>query len=231
MRMVSTANMTVQSQKVETRTESRMQVRLRPEPAMKGTVTTTMSGLDGLGAQAAQRPTEMVMIGGTIYMKLNLPQGGGSKPWLKMSLGDTGAEALAQAKQYGPAQMAQMLTASPDVHKVGEEVVEGVRTTHYAGTVDSNAGLGALSDKDRQELEKGLEKLGAGKMTIDIWVDEQGLPRKQIVKADMSLGTVDVTSHFSDYGRPVQVSAPPADQVGDFSSFLDDLGAPRFPGS
>lgn len=108
-----------------------------------------------------------------------------------------------------------MLTASPDIRRVGEEEVEGVRTTRYSGTVDASEGLKALDPEDRQAMEQQLQKLGAGKMTVDFWVDEQGLPRKQVVKTDMAQGRFEATAHCSDYGKPVQISAPPADQVGE----------------
>jgi len=227
MRMVTSGEMTEQGQTVKAESEARVQVRLRPEPAMKGTIVIrgTGPGMGGVGSSAsADKPVEMIMIGGTIYMKMDLPQGAaGGKPWLKFSTGESMAEALTQSEQYSPSRMAQMLTTAPDVRRAGEETVEGVRTTRYSGTVDANTGLNVLDPKDRRAMEKQLQELGARAMIVDLWVDDQGLPRKQHVKLDMKQGRLEMTAHFSDYGEPVQISAPPADQVGDFDEIFKGL--------
>lgn len=226
-RSVTNTRMTVASQRVETRTEMRMQVRLKPEPAMKGTVTTTGTA-GGQGLPTGRRPIQMIMVGDGLYMNMGSPELSGGKPWAKISVSGAsgmGADTLKQAQQYGPAETTRMLTASPDVREVGRETVDGVATTHYAGTVDPAADFGALGPEYRKNLQKAFEGLDVQRIQIEIWVDGDGLPRKQTARTTMKMGTVDVTATFSDFGEPVEITAPPADQVGEFKL----PGAPQPP--
>jgi hypothetical protein len=51
-------------------------------------------------------------------------------------------------------------------------------------------------------------------MTSEVYVDSADRP----VKLSVGLGSVaSIEAHFSKYGQPVQISAPPADQVSEFS--------------
>lgn len=194
----------VGSEKTKYRTEMDMRVRLKPELAMAGTVTTA-GGLSMPGQP--NHPIEMVMVGEVMYMKTDVPEIAGGKPWAKISFSGAGAgDFLKKAKDDGPRELASQLTGSKDVREVGRDAVDGVQTTHYAGTVP-------VGDEDSGQ--------------IDLWVGQDELPRKQVSHITMkSLGgaVVTTTSYFSDYGKPVTVTAPPADQVGEFSM-------PKVPGN
>jgi hypothetical protein len=59
--------------------------------------------------------------------------------------------------------------------------------------------------------------------TIDLWVASDGLPVRVSVSSNSANGAVKADMHLSDWGKPVTITAPPANQVGDISSMLGDL--------
>ena len=71
-----------------------------------------------------------------------------------------------------------------------------------------------------ESLQKGMVA-GAGKMGFELWVDDQQVPRKLVLKGgakarQVGTGKMVMTMKFSDFGEPVNISAPPASQVTDF---------------
>ncbi|WP_067466574.1 LppX_LprAFG lipoprotein [Actinomadura macra] len=186
---------------------------------------------------------KQVLVGRTMYMKVPaLSQFGGggaaAKPWIKISLDELGKKSgmsidqlLQQSQQMDPVQNTKMLTASKDVREVGKETVNGVQTTHYTGTYRLEDALSKLPAEQQQQLRKNSGRLGTDAMAFDLWVDDQQLPRKMSMKSGQtSDGTMNLTMSYHDFGKPVQVSAPPADQVADFGALMKNLsGALRPP--
>ncbi|QXJ23654.1 hypothetical protein AGRA3207_004842 [Actinomadura graeca] len=186
---------------------------------------------------------KQVLVGRTMYMKIPaLSQFGGgatAKPWLKISLDELGKKSgmnidqlLQQSRQMDPVQNTKMLTASKDAREVGKETVDGVKTTHYTGTYRLEDALAKLPADQREQLRKNSATLGADAMSFDLWVDDQQLPRKMSMKSGRtSEGTMDLTMSYHDFGQPVQISAPPADQVSDFGALMTNLGGALKPPS
>ncbi|TDD68141.1 hypothetical protein [Actinomadura rubrisoli] len=184
-----------------------------------------------------------VLVGRTMYMKMPaLSQLGGSasaKPWLKVSLDELGKQSglnidqmLEQSRQMDPVQNTRMLTASKDVREVGKETVNGVRTTHYTGTYRMQDAIAKLPAEQQQMHRKNLDKLGMDAMGFDLWVDDQQLPRKMAMKSQQtSAGSMTMTMSYHDFGRPVDITAPPADQVTDFGEMMRKLGTGLTPGT
>ncbi|MER6061755.1 hypothetical protein ABT167_11135 [Streptomyces sp. NPDC001792] len=132
-----------------------------------------------------------------------------------------------QARTTTPNQSVQMLLASRDVKKVGEEQVSGVRTTHYAGTIDVADFArrnGSLSAGRLADLKRQLEKTGITTETIDIWINDQNLLVKKTEKANTAYGAMTNTTYFSDYGVEVSSEAPPASDTEDFKDLMKSLG-------
>jgi hypothetical protein len=193
------------------------QYRIRPTVAMK-------MNIDTMTVKGQQMPggIQAILLGHTMYMKMAaLSQMTGGKPWFKLDLQSLGKASglnldslLDQARQNGPAEQTQMLTGSKNVHKVGTETVNGVQTTHYTGTVTTEEALAKLDASTRQKMQESLRKLGATAYTYDIWVNSAALPVKIISRMAAGSGTVTTTSVYSDYGKPVHITAPPASEVG-----------------
>jgi hypothetical protein len=205
------------------------QEQFSPSVAMKATLTTS-----------AVDVTE-IFLGDTIYLKM--PQMSaelGGKTWVKFDLSSMGSLGSAlvsmvnSAKSIDPSQQLQMLLASGNLHKVGTETVDGVQAAHYAGTVDAATLLDNqvattnLTPDQISQIKSLLKASGITTESIDVWAASNGLPVREKVTTStatgVAAGTANVDLHLSDWGKPVSVSAPPADQVGDMSSMLGNLG-------
>jgi len=174
-----------------------------------------------------------VLIGDTLYLKIpQLAVELGGKAWAKLtlsslgSLGSTFQSVIDSAKNTDPTQQLQPLLASGDVHKVGTETVDGVRADHYAGTVDPATAFDGsqaaknLTPAQITQLKAMLKDDKVTKETIDVWVASTGLPVRETVSMNTSSGAVKVDMHMSDWGKPVSITAPPADQVSDLASLI-----------
>ncbi|GAA4234052.1 lipoprotein [Actinomadura meridiana] len=179
--------------------------------------------------------TEYLLVDRAMYMKIPmLTELGGSaaKPWLKISLDELGQksglnldEMLKQSKQMDPVQNTKMLTASKDVREVGKETVDGVETTHYTGTYRMEDAIAKLPADQQEALRKSYADAGMDSMSFDLWVDGKQLPRKLAMKSQQATsGTMNITMTYRDYGKPVEVTAPPASQTTDFAEMMKNFG-------
>ena len=179
-----------------------------------------------------------VWIGDTLYMKIpQLSSELGGKPWAKLSLssmgtlGSTFQSLIDSAKNTDPSAQLQPLLASGDIHKVGTETVDGVQAAHYSGTVDpATAFDGSQAAKNLTaaqiaQLKSLMKAGGVTKETIDVWVASDGLPVRETVSMNTSAGATKVDMHLSGWGKPITVTAPPADQVSDLASMMGGLGS------
>ncbi|MEW2252538.1 DUF1396 domain-containing protein [Streptomyces sp. NPDC006975] len=157
------------------------------------------------------------------------------KSWLKfdMSAADGGAGAGGMGAAGGqarknPAADSTFLDGSKDVKKVGSETVEGVRTTHYAGTVtlaDLKASLSGKDQATREKRQKSIDqydKLGVDAFTMDLWIDGEQHTKQFRMRGDADKGPLDMTVTFLDLNKPVTVTAPPAKDVADFEQMMKD---------
>jgi hypothetical protein len=185
-----------------------------------------------------------------VYLKLPAELAaltGASKPWVKV---DTN-QALSQSSgldlnsllstQGDPANQLSMLSAATkDSTVVGKEQVRGEPTTHYHATLDFQQAAAAETDPAKKA---SLTKLGQyynnQTIPVDVWIDSSNRVRKivfSINTSDLSFQststtaqsqatTLDVTLEFYDFGTPVNVTVPPADQVNDITSSLGTRSA------
>lgn len=152
------------------------------------------------------------LLDGAVYVnaaKLGLSQSA-EKPWIKLDLtGSSSPLAPLFSKlsdNFGPGQLTQTLKGMTTLTMMGTETVDGVSTTHYRATIDTSKLSGTALDP---------QSLGGAALpkTIgyDVWVDTDNRP----VKVSTSTAAFDVDLHFSKWGVPVHVVAPPAAQVQD----------------
>lgn len=112
--------------------------------------------------------------------------------------------------------------------KVGTEKVDGVQTTHYKGTVTLDELRAELKKKDKatqEKREKSLkqyEKLGADKLTMDMWIGPDDHAKQVRVRAASDKGPLDMTMTFLDYNKPVTVTAPPAKDTVDLAEMMKE---------
>lgn len=173
---------------------------------------------------------EMVFAFPVIYMRFPpeigpLPDG---KTWVKMDLEKLGHEAgldlgqLMQAGQSDPTQGLDFLHGVTDVQAVGDEDVRGVPTTHYTGVVDMES-LGAKDPELKAQIDQLVQRSGISRVPVEVWIDDNGFVRrmKQTFEGNGSLQMdMTMTTELYDFGTDVNVEAPPANDVVDFSELM-----------
>lgn len=187
-----------------------------------------------MAAQAGMGKIEMVTQGQTIYMKFpDHEQLGLPTPWLKMDLdkmeGVQGMESLSRLNNDPARSMEMLRGASDDVGEVGTEDVRGVSTTHYKATVDLDKAIENVPEEDRAEVKKQFDTLGVDTVPTEVWIDEEGLLRRQRSTVDLSKAEgaaagggqapteMMMEIELYDFGAEVDVEPPPADETTDFA--------------
>ncbi|MFJ6896153.1 hypothetical protein [Streptomyces hokutonensis] len=162
----------------------------------------------------------------------------GGKSWLKAEPAVWGRGAV-DNRSYGvlpgsmegsPVVQSTIMVGSKDVRRIGAETVDGMKATHYRGTV-TERGL-----RDAQSAAKGkaawqrrtdnLDQFVAlqvdGTMSMDLWVDGDDHPKQFRVRgktyptqSDADGGTLDLTVTFLDINQKVTVKTPPADDTAE----------------
>jgi hypothetical protein len=150
----------------------------------------------------------------------------GGAYWIKLDLGRFG-QALGfdpqqlAAGQSNPAQFLEYLKASGGaVTPVGHELVRGVGTTHYKGTVDLHKAANVLGSANRDQLRAGLDKIiaqtGRSSFPLDVWVDAHQLVRRMAMVLSLSGSTqMRLTLELFEFGPTPTVTPPPENEVYD----------------
>jgi hypothetical protein len=155
-----------------------------------------------------------VLNGTTIYLKSplltsNLPKG---KTWLKLDLQKAGRAKgidLSALTSQSPTKLFSQLQAAGKVTKVGDETINGAATTHYRAQLDV------------AKLPKVAALAHATYGPLDIWIgkDDGYVHRLHmaytIKAANASAQSIVLTVDFSDFGKSVSVSVPPASAAVD----------------
>ncbi|WP_423833763.1 LppX_LprAFG lipoprotein [Streptomyces manipurensis] len=182
-----------------------------------------------------EKPGEKVeirLIDSAMYM-------GAEGKWLKFDLTTLAPDQAKQLDSLGsaqqgqnPADSADSLSASKDLKKVGEETIDGQKTTHLSGTVsvdDLRSGSTASTPEAKERQQKNiatLESQGIKSLTMDIWIDENDQPKQVRTRGAGTSGPMDVTIKFLDVNKPVEIAAPPAEQVIDLAEMMKDGEGP-----
>jgi hypothetical protein len=156
----------------------------------------------------------------------------GGKPWIKIDVGAAGKQAgidLSQFAQFGsdPSRMVDWLRAiSGDVTAIGTEKVSGVQTTHYRARVDLSKYPDLVPADQREAMRKTVDQLekatNLSTFPMHVWVGKDGLVRqvRTVLTETIQGQTMNVVTseRFYDFGAPVDIALPSADQVTDISS-------------
>lgn len=196
---------------------------------------------------------DMVMADGVVYMRSPMFSGAGiTTEWVGM---DPAKMDPAVAAQLGggfgggttdPSAYVALFAGAVEVRAAGAESIDGVATTRYRGSIDIQEVLRRfpevlgddLGARARRRLERGLEQmlaqfesLGvAARMPFEIWIDDDGYPRREVVSMDFSgllPGTEEAAMQMridlSRFGEPVDVRPPAKRNVTDISRFSEEL--------
>lgn len=186
---------------------------------------------------------EMVMDDGVIYMRSPTFEDAPT-PWLSFDPSKMDPATAAQFGGFGagttdPSAYAGLFAGVFDVEASGEADIDGIATTRYTGTIDLQKVLEGFADvvgedadaETTEQLEATIEQFEAlgidGKIPFQIWIDDEGLPRRQRITMDFGgliPGTGDahmeMTVEFSAFGEPVNVELPKASQVTDITKMM-----------
>lgn len=171
----------------------------------------------------------MVLLDGVLYMKLPTELSQGDKPWIKIDSKDK-SNPLAQILSSVVDQMRQnadprasleQFQEAGEITSSSKEELNGEQTTHYKITVDVQKLADSETDKTlKQAMEAAIES-GLKDFPVELWVNGDNLPMRmkiQMPTADPTSGQsvpVNVQVDYSKWGEPVDIQAPPADQVGE----------------
>ena len=141
------------------------------------------------------------------------------RPWIEIrfsdlsgNLGSSLGSLLQNVQNGNPASQTRMLSASKNVHAVGTQVIDGVSTTHYTGTVKASAALATLSPSLRKELAPSL-KLITGDIRFNAWIDAQHVARRITESYTVMGETASVVLNVTAVNQPVHIPRPRASRT------------------
>jgi hypothetical protein len=188
------------------------------------------------GIDAADLKGEFIQDGSVMFMRLPVLQKRGlTKEWLRVDAAELAkAQGLnvgsfGQYTQFDPSQaLKYLLAVSGDVDEVGEEDVRGVGTTHYKAQVDLEKVVDVLPKGQREQARQTIEQLtkqvGESEIPIEVWIDDDGLVRRERIDYGIEQGGQEVSLRFDielyDFGIDAGIEPPPAEDTTDFSELI-----------
>lgn len=182
---------------------------------------------------------ETRFIDGTLYARLPgslLARLSHGKRWVSVDLAELSAHGDGSFQQFltdsptDPTSVLEFLRgAGGTVTRDGHDTVAGVPTTHYTVTLNLDQAAQGQSETTRRSLRELEHQLGSNTLPAQVWIDDQGRVRRTMVhenlkgtadSARQGSVTVDVTATLSDFGAPVTITPPPADQTADLTQAL-----------
>ncbi|MEI6570381.1 MAG: hypothetical protein WCO36_02990 [Actinomycetes bacterium] len=188
----------------------------------KNNSTSLKTSLADLGIPGLESSkVEIRLVGETAYIRVGDLIGGigsallGGKEWISMDLSALGGDSPAGAN---PANLLAMLRGIADVEEVGTESIRGNQTTHYTGRINMSKAIGAAPSADKKQVSSVFENL-SNEFPVDVWVDEQGRTVKLSTNGGGSENNFSFSLEFFDFGADLNISAPPASDVGSLGGF------------
>jgi hypothetical protein len=153
-----------------------------------------------------------VFADGQVYVRGLVPE----QPdvWGSVPREDARAHYLLRAPLNDPEYVFRQLAEARRYESLGERQVDGSSTTSYRVKFGVDTLLLGLDDDLRAKAEEIREGTHGGlDVRAQVWVDGQG----RVVRHETIFGGTEVevaeTTTLSDFGKPVAVTAPPADTV------------------
>ncbi|GAB3484939.1 hypothetical protein [Amycolatopsis cihanbeyliensis] len=168
---------------------------------------------------------EMRLVGDALYIKQ--PQATGDKPWTKASKDSNdpmsramGGKIEEMTSQMDVRNALDQVKAAGTIKSSEQTELNGQPATHYVIDLDFQK----LLEQESANLPQGMNEQMAGKvdkLPMELWLSEDELPLQvtmDMAKVMEAAGAPagqggKVTMTYSDWGAPVNIEAPPADQV------------------
>lgn len=200
---------------------------------MKSGVGTTTGSIK-FGDPVAEKMTlntpngseQVLLVDNVFYMQIPGMQDLTNKPWIKIDPSDSSNPAAqffsglvnSIKENADPSQMIKNMEAGGTLTGTDTEQLGGESTTHYKITVDIDKMIANETDPSMKQLLGMVEQQGLKSYPVDVWLDSHGLPVQTKINmpalsgAPGSGGVSTIT--YTNWGAPVTITAPPADQVG-----------------
>jgi hypothetical protein len=150
----------------------------------------------------------------------------GAKPWVRVENDDDTPDAFSVQDQAlsSPEHVLSFLRrTSSGVREVGHDEVRGVPTTHFEGTLDLQKIVAEAPSAERAELQAELALIIEDEpktLSYGIWVDADDVARRlRIDESDGAASNIE----FYDFGVPVVLDLPPADQVMESDEYVEAM--------
>jgi hypothetical protein len=173
---------------------------------------------------------EMILLDRTLYMKANEQLkaalgGAPGKEWIKIT--PDGTDPMSQAMAPMFEQMEQQIDVSKSLEKIKqagqitkseETQLNGQDVKHYWITVDlAKLAASEQNPTAKQALEAQVQQ-GVKTIEQELWLDSDNLPVQVVSQIPLPAGAGaggngKATIGFKGWGEPVDIAAPPADQV------------------
>lgn len=120
-----------------------------------------------------------------------------------------------------PTQRLMQMSGAATIVESAEESLDGVRTMRYRARIDLNKAAAQVTDPWMKENVQRLLTLAqaTGNTTMDyvLWLDERNRLQRFLVDQPLpgGQGTIKTEARYHDWGQPVDIQAPPADQIAD----------------
>ena len=165
---------------------------------------------------------EMVTIGDQAWIKwglLTMFTGAGDK-WLETTADDTGdmTSDIGIEGALLPTEVLDVWADTPgNVEAFGVETIRGSEATHYRFTFDADELATVTTDAEWAQMEEDLGIDIVGFVTLDVWVDEDGLLHRYVMDLtdpdDEEVQAVTFTFEIWDHGKDIGIEPPAAEDV------------------
>jgi hypothetical protein len=165
---------------------------------------------------------QLVYLDNSFYV--NLGQQLGGKSWLKFD--GTGSNPavksmtplLAKMKQLGNPMSGLVALTKVPVTVSAHQTVDGVDTTRYSFTHDTQLTASDLPSGAATSAA-GAGMLGAMRSVSTYYLNAVGLPIEAVTVVTLAnQRTTTTTEHYSHWGEPVTIAAPPASEIATLPS-------------
>jgi hypothetical protein len=159
-------------------------------------------------------PMEMRLVDRVMYIK---SQRSGPK-WLKAPIDPNNPQTAEFAKiidQVDVSKQFEQFKAVGTLKGKAEEPVEGTPATRYDIVVDVDKALASAPDAETKAQLEPLQQAGVKNLDMQLWIDQANLPIQFKTAFSAQGQQVSAQVKLKNWGSPVTVTAPPADQTSD----------------
>jgi hypothetical protein len=181
--------------------------------SVKFTQVVTQRGAD-------PQETGFVVLPDAVYL-LQPGQQKASRPWTRVARDSTDPDdqrlLALSATLIDSADPARTLSRYADATSISDaaaDVIEGDPAVRYTIVVDLAKAAAQQPDQAaRAQLEQQVAA-GLTELTSTLWVDRDDRPMRTVVHQELpGIGTLSIMGSYRDWGRPVDIEAPPRAQV------------------